>query len=263
MESAPAGCLRFSPRDLEQFAAASGDRNPLHLSTDYARRTPWGQPVVFGVLSALGSLAHLAVPPQRRVGRLELDFARPVFAGVDYRVVVGPADAARASLQVCEGSDVVVRLRAAFVEGAPRQVTGVATRSWSRESAAHGDEGRITAGSVAAGAYWPDMTALAALVGRLDVDERQIGVVPLATLAWSSYLSGMELPGERSLVLALQVSFGDLRRGGEPPFRYDARVSSRNRLDMIGTDFRLTLGGESAAAGRIRTLLRPAIRTAP
>jgi acyl dehydratase len=225
MESAPAGCLRFSPRDLEQFAAASGDRNPLHLSTDYARRTPWGQPVVFGVLSALGSLAHLAVPPQRRVGRLELDFARPVFAGVDYRVVVGPADAARASLQVCEGSDVVVRLRAAFVEGAPRQVTGVATRSWSRESAAHGDEGRIT--------------------------------------AWSSYLSGMELPGERSLVLALQVSFGDLRRGGEPPFRYDARVSSRNRLDMIGTDFRLTLGGESAAAGRIRTLLRPAIRTAP
>jgi acyl dehydratase len=45
--------IRFTPEDLELFSRASHDRNPLHLSDEYARRTPYGGRVVFGVLDGL------------------------------------------------------------------------------------------------------------------------------------------------------------------------------------------------------------------
>jgi acyl dehydratase len=34
--------VRFSARDLARFSDASFDRNPLHLSEDYARKTAYG-----------------------------------------------------------------------------------------------------------------------------------------------------------------------------------------------------------------------------
>ena len=40
--------LRFSPDDLELFSSASHDRNPLHMSADYARKTSYGDRIVFG-----------------------------------------------------------------------------------------------------------------------------------------------------------------------------------------------------------------------
>lgn len=42
--------IRFEEQDLNDFSSASGDVNPLHLSPDYASRTAYGQPVVFGAL---------------------------------------------------------------------------------------------------------------------------------------------------------------------------------------------------------------------
>ena len=49
----------FTKQDLELFSAASHDRNPLHISEEYARTTPYGEPVVFGILGALAALSHL------------------------------------------------------------------------------------------------------------------------------------------------------------------------------------------------------------
>ncbi|MGC3974615.1 MAG: MaoC/PaaZ C-terminal domain-containing protein [Nitrospira sp.] len=44
--------VRFTKQDLARFSGASRDRNPLHISEDYARTTPYAEPVVFGVLGS-------------------------------------------------------------------------------------------------------------------------------------------------------------------------------------------------------------------
>ncbi|KAL4655824.1 hypothetical protein GN956_G6176 [Arapaima gigas] len=40
----------FSARDVEAFAELTGDWNPIHLSSDYARTTSFERPIVHGVL---------------------------------------------------------------------------------------------------------------------------------------------------------------------------------------------------------------------
>ena len=40
----------FSSEEVAQFAALSGDCNPIHLDTDYAKQTRFGKPIVHGVL---------------------------------------------------------------------------------------------------------------------------------------------------------------------------------------------------------------------
>ena len=78
----------FTEADQAQFAAVSGDRNPVHLDAVLARRTQAGAPVVHGVHLLLWGLDALAraepvLPPMRR---LKAHFKH--FAAVDERVAV-------------------------------------------------------------------------------------------------------------------------------------------------------------------------------
>src|SRR5437763_16398789 len=80
--------IRFSDRDLELFRDASGDRNPLHLSADYASRTPYGQRVVSGALGAIACLAKLALAGKAPMQTLTAEFLRPMFLSVDYVIKI-------------------------------------------------------------------------------------------------------------------------------------------------------------------------------
>jgi 3-hydroxybutyryl-CoA dehydratase len=74
----------LTERDIFMFAGACGDRNPVHLDEEYAKRTPFGGRIAHGMLSAAVISAALA-------GRLpgpgsiyisqNLSFLRPVKLG--------------------------------------------------------------------------------------------------------------------------------------------------------------------------------------
>ncbi|MDB4931720.1 MAG: uncharacterized protein JWM10_4204, partial [Myxococcaceae bacterium] len=112
------GPVRFAAADLARFAAASHDVNPLHLSDAYARRTAFGERVVFGVLGALAALGRLAPRPGRALAKLSVEFAGPIFVGVDYAVDVDEASPERAKVKLRDGRRVVLRLTARFRDGA-------------------------------------------------------------------------------------------------------------------------------------------------
>src|SRR5579872_6111770 len=78
--------ISFAEQDLVAFSEASGDRNPLHLNEEYARRTPYGQPVVFGCLGAMACLGQIRLPAGWSATSLEAKFLRPMFLGVIYRI---------------------------------------------------------------------------------------------------------------------------------------------------------------------------------
>lgn len=78
--------LRHTPGDVEEFARASADLNPLHTSKSYARPTPWGELVVFGVLGGLCCLGLLRGRPGHELAELTLDFPGAMFVGTDYEV---------------------------------------------------------------------------------------------------------------------------------------------------------------------------------
>jgi 3-oxoacyl-[acyl-carrier protein] reductase len=73
----------ITPETVSQFAEFSGDRNALHLDGEFARRSRFREPVVFGML-VFGYLSFLqaAFPKQKVTFRkLTGQFTKPVFVG--------------------------------------------------------------------------------------------------------------------------------------------------------------------------------------
>lgn len=81
-EKIPVRSLRFELVDLQHYAAASGDDNPIHLDDALARRAGLEAPPVHGML-LIGAFepAVAAWRADFAVQQLSAKFLRPVFAG--------------------------------------------------------------------------------------------------------------------------------------------------------------------------------------
>jgi 3-oxoacyl-[acyl-carrier protein] reductase len=75
--------FQITREGIEQFAAYTGDRNPLHLDEQFARRFRYREPVAHGMLafSYLSFLASAFSPKQISFVKLAGEFRRPVFRG--------------------------------------------------------------------------------------------------------------------------------------------------------------------------------------
>ncbi|MCS6817126.1 MAG: MaoC family dehydratase [Blastocatellia bacterium] len=70
--------------DVQAFAALSGDENPLHLDEAFARNTPFGRPIVHGMLvaSLISTVLGRQLPgPGTIYLSQRLEFIRPVYPG--------------------------------------------------------------------------------------------------------------------------------------------------------------------------------------
>jgi len=85
----------FTMDDVLAFATLSGDMNPIHLDPEYARRTPFGRPIVHGILTAslLSNLLgeELPGPGSIYLGQ-SLKFLLPVYVGEEVIVAVEVTD---------------------------------------------------------------------------------------------------------------------------------------------------------------------------
>lgn len=76
--------------DIVNFAGLSGDFNPIHLDHEFAKTTPFRQPVAHGLLVwSVGSGLGLYAPPMRTLALLAIrdwSFDGPVFIGDTIRV---------------------------------------------------------------------------------------------------------------------------------------------------------------------------------
>lgn len=243
MSDAPSGPIRFTDPDLDLFAAASHDVNPLHRSADYARRTAFGERVVFGVLGGLVALARLQPRPGRALAKLSLEFAGPMVVGVDYQAEVDDAGGDRAKVRLRDGRRVVLRLTARFADG-PAATDTAREPGAPRREAADRTDAELAPGTTLQGRYAAEPTALAALLARHDLPARGVGARHVEALLACSYLVGMELPGRRALFSDVALDFD----AALPPA--PAALDWTLSLDSVHPDFgMLSLGAAFSAAG--------------
>ncbi|WP_049916646.1 MaoC/PaaZ C-terminal domain-containing protein [Halogeometricum pallidum] len=78
--------LRVTESTIDEFAALSGDENPIHLDESYAAETTFGGRVAHGMIAASVLSAAVAKLPGDIVYRAQdLSFERPVRPGDEVR----------------------------------------------------------------------------------------------------------------------------------------------------------------------------------
>jgi len=80
----------LTEQDIDQFAALSGDFNPLHVDEEYASSTPFGRRIVHGMFlaSLLSRLVGMYLPGRRCLYLAQsLDFVHPVYVGDEVKIL--------------------------------------------------------------------------------------------------------------------------------------------------------------------------------
>jgi acyl dehydratase len=80
----------FSQHEVNQFAALTGDNNPLHLDAEYAARTPFRKPIMHGFLggSIFSKVLGTIFPGEGAIYlKQTMEFVSPMFVAVLYEAV--------------------------------------------------------------------------------------------------------------------------------------------------------------------------------
>jgi len=249
--------VKFSLDDLDLFSQASHDKNPLHLSEDYARKTPFAKRVVFGILGGLYGLAHLRDRPNLQLKKITFEFASPLFTDLEYSLEITEHYPSKALIRIYDGRRLMSKATAYFEIGQATKVKNVKPKSEHKEAILV-DSNKIREGHQLKGNYCPDSEALRVLSNHLKLIDKGIDDLAILTLLWSSYFVGMEFPGRQALFSKLSLNFEEPLDKLDKPVSYMASVCKfDSRYYLTRTSFKLTASTITFASGEIQAFIRP------
>ncbi len=248
--------LQFTGEDIALFAAASGDRNPLHINAAFARKSPYGECIVHGSLLALGLLGTLPEDVLARVRTVRATFSAPVLVGERVTAQADPAGrGAHWELRLTGRGRTLARVLA--TDSRDREVTppdfGPQQGAPMRVEPRAPGPGEDKAGAEIAGSYRPG-PELADVARRWRAEALEPAL--LEGLAWASYAIGMELPGLHGLFTAatLTVLAGD---GGSASRIHTLRLRERDeRSGRLLIDGILSGSSGTRTAGTLEAFSR-------
>ncbi|WP_435103186.1 SDR family NAD(P)-dependent oxidoreductase [Arhodomonas sp. AD133] len=204
--------ITFSETELDWFARASHDVNPLHMDDDYAARTAYGRRVAFGILGGLAGLAVIGDRRRQRPSALTMEFRHAVIPGRNYRLTAEQGEGS-VTAYLRDGDTVAVSVRAEYGGAgnpAPCHEPPVDGPLHCRDTPAALTASDVARAGVVSGTYRCDRSvfALGTPTWVEDaVDTVGVGLVEL--LLCTSYLVGMEIPGRQALFSKLRLSIDE------------------------------------------------------
>ncbi len=243
----------FTAADVEAFAQASHDRNPLHCDPEYARATPFGRPIVHGMAAVVRALGVWSKGRPFRLLQLHARFRRALHVGVAYELDVKARDG-DVEIRYAKGSTTL--LECAFAWGAFNDP--IASPKVAGGSTLRREPAKFT---VPIGATTTDLPDQHFVPAAEKLDDGLLGLAcgampagQLAALLWSSYMIGMEVPGRQALFTECTLVLG--RPVTDSSFTAtDLSMAVDSRFNLV------TINGRGTGVDQL--LLRAFVRPAP
>ncbi len=247
----------FTTQDLTLFSAASHDTNPLHVSQEYARATPYGEPVVFGVLGGLAALGHLPEREDQVLHNLSLEFRNPLTVGVPYRLEVSEPMATQALVKLYDAGRLMIKATFIFMPRPAGVDSSMVSAVPGPLEAADRTRDSFIAGDHLSGTYGPSRAELEQVVERWGLSAKGATSVHIAAMMWASFIVGMELPGKRAIFWRLVLDFEPAEGPRQGPLSYDVTIDNFDeRFDLLHTTGNLSCGTSPCATARMWAFVR-------
>jgi hypothetical protein len=233
--------VRYTREDLALFSKASHDNSRLHMCDDYARQTSYGEPIVFGVLGVFASLGALADQQGKQLAGAAVDYRVAFYMDVDYQIEVKAQESGAARVHLKDGKRTLMTSNFTFRDevdldsDTPFQGTAplLTQSTWTPD--------RLREGVQVEGNYAPAPGPLRALIERWNLARKGVSLPQIGVFLWSSYLTGMHVPGLLGTSARLEVSYVSEGTTAEIPFKYNARVSEfDDRFSLLRTSTELS-----------------------
>src|SRR5437868_727355 len=112
----------FALDDQRKFARLSGDRNPLHLDANFARRTQMGAPVVHGIHTLLWAMESMLRATRFDVRNVRARFHQPLFLDEVADVLIAGQTETSIDLDVTAAGTVIAAIK---LSAQPGKVSGL------------------------------------------------------------------------------------------------------------------------------------------
>lgn len=204
--------ILFSEKELSLFAKLSSDKNPLHTDEYYARKSPYGQRIVFGILSALACLKLIKNNKFFYPTEIQVDFDNPVFLENEYTAVLEQ----ETDTMICIwlGSQNVTNLRVKLFAHDQRDLSWETFSISSKNSEntispmEYEDQDFLSPITIKQN-YQISSDLIEELIQFIFGEDTGMSKKLIKILCLCSYIVGMEFPGKRALFSRLRLEINE------------------------------------------------------
>ncbi len=234
----------FHPDEVKQFAALSGDFNPVHVDPVQAREEMFGEPIVHGIFCVMRALdTWVSTKDHLPLATLDVRFLAPVYLDTAY-VLKSDSTASHVHLTLLQKNNVVLRIEGHGSLTTPHPVTIPPQDAlwdpyapWSGDIQTASPTGELE-NQLHRETYeklFPDLS-------------RHLGLQIAADLLACSRLIGMRMPGEHALFSQLKL---EQRPRSNHTTTYE-RIRWDTRFALIDLEFTGHI-----LTGSLRAFVRP------
>jgi FkbH-like protein len=201
--------VMFTEEDMQLFANASHDASWLHMNEEYARRTAFGERIIFGGLGVLACLRHLPPRDGQRIKQIEVEYLQPMFVGVNYSIIQMSGNRSEEWVfGLLHGQEVMARVSVSFgkAEGGFDIDWEADEREPLRQMVDRSAED-FARPIEATGMYCTDLTSYDKLLAKWGIQHGALQPLHFDLILFFSYLSGMVLPGKKGMSAGYKICF--------------------------------------------------------
>lgn len=244
----------FCKNDLMDFSRVSGDKNPLHIDEVYARKTSYGEVVVFGILALIKSLP---LGMNKPIKNIKVRFLKAIHLNQDYTAVYSHESADKTTCSLLMGSTPVMKVVLEF-----SNEEDLDQKSFEKIDHSHSmirSEINLTdmQKSQFSGTYSADSAYVENLLTAGKISSNNYHQIQ--SLIFSSYQIGMISPGERALFLELNLNFNRPAGHISQLINYETKITKHDRrFDHLTYEINIQSNKTQIASGSLKAFARPA-----